>query len=464
MAMVVIGFLPCPVQAASAQWEYYNTNDDSAVHIYGVNWSAQTFTTGAESHTVSQIRLLLYRESTPGTITVSLQATDGGAPDGFDLTSGTTNADNSITTSTSGVWYGIDVTPVSLEAATQYAVVVRNPSGTGTTVDANWRMDGSAGTYADGSEWASTNSGISWVEDTDDDFMFEIWGESLIAVYSSEVYRDYMESDDLLFAIHYFNTYVPYYPDYDPTRYFYIQLRSTDGSTVIANTLCNDWGNKPASIYLSADQAAALTWGTGYRIYIYGDFTGTPSAYYTLQSTDWRGTDLYGLDAWVLLKAHNMESYYSVVLTAFIASKGEVLNEEGGIIFDRSIPGLSTVRPDLFQALVHSITHDDTDFDYTFSETTPEDILGPAIMNVADSFAGIFGMEGKDMLGFLMGAIYVACGIFLVAKGHVTAGIVVGFPIIALGAYFRVIDIVIVGVVLSVIVGLGVWSLWWSRT
>ena len=368
---LTIAVIVTPVMALPSRvlWETSTAiTADSAVDIYLTNWSAQSFTTGDEAHTVSQIRLLLYREGSNGTTTVSLQKAGGtGAPNGDDLTSGTINESNEITTTTTGVWYGIDVTTVSLEANTVYDIVVRNPSGTSTTVCADWRMDGSAGAFAGGSEWLSTNSGISWTADTDDDYEFELWGESLIELSGAQVFRGYLELGDMLIALKYYNVYVPYYPNADVASYFTIQLRNTTGATVLAQTTCRAWGYKPGSIYLSADSAASLTSGTAYRIYVYGDFGANPEDYYTLTASDWRGDDLTLLDTWVLTFAHEMADYYSTDFTSYLVGQSgqEVLNTEGGVIFAIGIPGLEVVRSDLYE-LVSGIEGGARDMDRRF--------------------------------------------------------------------------------------------------
>ena len=81
-----------PTANASTLYENYNTGDDAALGIYGAIWAAQTFTVGAAGHTITSVKLLLYRYGSPGTVTVSIRATDGnGHPTGSDLTSGTTD-------------------------------------------------------------------------------------------------------------------------------------------------------------------------------------------------------------------------------------------------------------------------------------------------------------------------------------------------------------------------------------
>jgi len=449
-------------------WENCTATADNVTHIWNVNWASQTFTTGTEAHTISQVRLLLYREGAPGTVTVSIKKVNGsGAPDGADLTSGTTNG-SILTTTTTGEWYGIDLTPYSLSASTQYAIVVRAQAGTGTTVDVNWRMDGSAGAYTGGSEWNSANSGISWTADTDDDYMFQVWGESLLEVTGAQVFRGYYEPNDMLFVLQYYNTYVPYYPNADPASYFTIQLRSTNGATVIAQTTCRAWGNKPGSIYLSADSAAGLTTGSAYRIYVYGDFTGTPSKYYSLQSTDWRGTDLTFLDQWVLTTARNIGDYYSTDMTTFLVggTGQEVLNTEGGVVFSIGIPGLEQIRPNLFELTSGIEGYAPTDWTHAFvAETTWQTQLGTTASTALTAVGSFFGIDGKAVGAFLLMACYLALALVVVmAGGDATIAIILAVPFVLLGAWMRLIDIAIVAVVASVAVLLFIYRFWWSRT
>ena len=158
-------------------YEYYNTGDDGYSWEYDVYWKAQTFTVGATGHTVSSVKLKLFRYGSPGTVTVSIRATDGsGHPTGPDLTSGTIDG-NSLTTNSSGLWYEITLTEITLSASTKYAIVVRAPSGTGSNFLC-WKRDGSSPTYTDGNEEDSSNSGGAWTSDATKDLMFEVWGNA----------------------------------------------------------------------------------------------------------------------------------------------------------------------------------------------------------------------------------------------------------------------------------------------
>ena len=90
-----------PILAAPSHlYEYYNTGDDSGQSVYGSNWYAQTFTPSI-AHTITSVKLLLYRSGSPGTVTVSIRATDGsGHPIGPDLCSGTTDGSTLPTATT----------------------------------------------------------------------------------------------------------------------------------------------------------------------------------------------------------------------------------------------------------------------------------------------------------------------------------------------------------------------------
>jgi hypothetical protein len=157
-------------------YEYYNTGDDSSVSVWGVQWFAQSFTVGSSPHTVAQVKLMLWRTGSPGTITVSIRATDAnGYPTGSDLTVGTLDG-NSLTTSSSGAWYTITFSQeITLSANTKYAIVVRAPSATSGNY-VNWRLDSTSPTYAGGTYMVSGDSGASWSAPYNYDFMFEVWG------------------------------------------------------------------------------------------------------------------------------------------------------------------------------------------------------------------------------------------------------------------------------------------------
>jgi len=103
LCLAIAAQMAIPIMAAPSHlYEYYNTGDDSSTNVYNITWYAQTFTPSV-AHTITSVKLLLYRTGSPGTVTVSIRATDGsGHPIGSDLCSGTTNGDTLPAATTTG--------------------------------------------------------------------------------------------------------------------------------------------------------------------------------------------------------------------------------------------------------------------------------------------------------------------------------------------------------------------------
>lgn len=156
-------------------YEYYNTGDIGSADIYGAVWRGQTFTPST-AHKITSVKLLLFRSGSPGTVTVSIRATDvNGHPTGADLCSGTTDG-NTLPTASPYEWREITLgAGYDLVASTQYAIVVRATSGDASNI-LWWRVDSPSPTYAGGCSETSTDSGVTWESYTPWDFMFEDWG------------------------------------------------------------------------------------------------------------------------------------------------------------------------------------------------------------------------------------------------------------------------------------------------
>ena len=179
MTLVVVP-MAGTVEAATL-YEHYNTGDDTiSSGPCGVVWYAQTFTTESP-HAVTSVKLKLRRVGLPGTVTVSIRATDGvGHPTGTDLTSGTTDGDT-LPLASPYEWREITLPPYSLTSSTKYAIVLRAPAGD----TANYLgccFDNAPGGYAGGNSEISSNSGSTWTTG-DNDFMFEVYGEALPEVW-----------------------------------------------------------------------------------------------------------------------------------------------------------------------------------------------------------------------------------------------------------------------------------------
>ena len=167
--------------SADTLYERYNENDDDESYgVYRENWLSQSFTVGNtgdnEDHDIGSIKLKMYRTYSPGILTASIRAVDGNhLPTGSDLSTGTTNG-NTLTDNPSGEWREINMSSYELSAGTEYAIVTRCPDAEALT-KVRWKMDSAGSTYSGGTLIWSSNSGVSWTDDTDKDFQFEIYGD-----------------------------------------------------------------------------------------------------------------------------------------------------------------------------------------------------------------------------------------------------------------------------------------------
>ena len=156
-------------------FEYYNISDPALAACHDDFWQAETFTP-REAHTITSVKLRMYRLGSPGTITVGIKATAvGGAPDGADVASGTTDGDT-LPTEYAGEEREITLgAGVALDAGTKYAIVPRALTGDADNY-VRWRHSPSK-VYPRGSHWFSSDGGAAWEEDTTRDMMFEEYGD-----------------------------------------------------------------------------------------------------------------------------------------------------------------------------------------------------------------------------------------------------------------------------------------------
>ena len=149
----------------------YSTGANDAIGGTPTTWLAQTFTTDVSGYTILGVRVMLYRSSTIGTITVSLKATDvNGHPTGADLALATIDGSiaDAIQTETSGDFYDfMFAAGYALSPTTKYAIVLSVSS------DAIYWRYNTSGLYAGGNREHSTNSGSSWTSYASHDYMFQ---------------------------------------------------------------------------------------------------------------------------------------------------------------------------------------------------------------------------------------------------------------------------------------------------
>lgn len=150
----------------SEEFSYGNQNNQRS--IYGVILGAQSFTT-VGSFDISSVDIRANKNGSPGTIYVSIRASDGTNPTGGDLVSGSFNG-NDI--AAGALYYNAAFsTPYTLSAATKYHIVVSAPDG-----DAGnnllWLLD-TAGSFANGD--ASLYNGAAWTNYSAQDHDFKVY-------------------------------------------------------------------------------------------------------------------------------------------------------------------------------------------------------------------------------------------------------------------------------------------------
>ena len=463
LAMLALLIVPSTVLGSddSTRYSNYTTGEDGSVELYAANWSAQTFNT-TDSFELNKIRLRLGIEGAPGFLTVAIRAVNAtNFPNGIDLASSTV-ADSSL--STSVAWHEVTIDTVTLAANTTYAIIMYS---TGTNATANFHVgnDGSSAAYTGGSEWVSADGGSTWTADTDDDFLFELWGTPVIEVKTAAVYQSYYADGDWLITASYKNVYEPYYPVDDPQSHFLMQLLC--GGTVLAQTNVPQWGYKPVGIYMSADAVLSLSWGSAYIIRMIGLDAPYSSASYTLTAADWKGSDLLVLDSWCIATARGMEEYYDETFVELTSEKGEVLNEEAGVMFDTGIPGLATQRGEtLFQVSTSGIPYEEGDWTATVTGSTNEwyTQFGPDISTLVNETADLVDSDGKTLLIIGLLGIYMVAAVIMIANGLNAGAFAVLAPFLMFGYVAKILPWPAIGVSLAILVMLAMRQLWWKST
>jgi hypothetical protein len=243
---IVLIFQFVPSVHAVSEFEYFDpASPVNVVQDYGVGWSAQTFTVGASSHNVTQIRTLLSVTSTPGTSTLSIRATSGGVPTGSDLTSGT------FTPATG--WNNVSVTEITLSASTMYAFIARCPSGS----SSKYFYEQGVTSGGDNGVYISSDSGSSWVHfGTNREIAYEIWGNALASDYPP-TYTTIGSNETI--AGNPVNCYVLWAANSSNPSYFIFSTNNT-GPWVnqTAAAVSSNWGNY--SFTLNATVGVPVGW------------------------------------------------------------------------------------------------------------------------------------------------------------------------------------------------------------
>ncbi len=167
---------------ASTQQIAYITGDDG-IKVMGyadpsnLKQAGQTFTPTVD-FSLDLFKFKLHRLGSPGAVSCYVYDTAAGIPSPLTLiTSGTYADGNGLTSSSSGQWIDISVTPTDLTNGTMYAVALFCVSGDSSN-HARSAVDTSSPTYAGGTSIFTDTGGANWAVDATKDHMFEVWGET----------------------------------------------------------------------------------------------------------------------------------------------------------------------------------------------------------------------------------------------------------------------------------------------
>ncbi len=158
--------------------DYYLTAS-GALNFQGTTWLAQTFT-ATGSYDMISVKIPFYRQGSPGTTTIALRAVDGvtGKPTGADLVSVSFDG-SEITTLSTAEWREFTLV-YSLVNGTQYAIVIRTPTGD-LFNRLLWGAKLTSPDYPDGAAYGSSDSGATWTIDSVRELNFETIKEILTA-------------------------------------------------------------------------------------------------------------------------------------------------------------------------------------------------------------------------------------------------------------------------------------------
>ena len=166
-----------PPDGANVSFESYKVNDNLDYEIYADKWCCQTFRPKV-GHKLYSVKLKLYREGSPGTVTVAIYPVTEYKPAGSALVTGTTNGDT-LTDISPGEWREITFpSQIDLVPGMDYAIVVHITGGS-TTQNIHWRYGSADSEYPRGQRGYSANGGSSWTTSPGQAHMFEEFGRSI---------------------------------------------------------------------------------------------------------------------------------------------------------------------------------------------------------------------------------------------------------------------------------------------
>lgn len=269
-----------------------------------------------------------------------------------------------------------------------------------------------------------------------------------ITVQRGRVFADYDDTGDMLFVAEIINVYTNYYGVVQPRDYFSIQLVDTDGTTVLTSVPLQQWGDRPACIYVNATVASGLTWGSAYTIRCVLNTDTSEKGSYILTADDWKGSDLVKLDDWLLETARSMGTYdYETYITPTTDGNLQI-NDDGGGYFTVGIQSISQKRPHMFVvSKTRQAYAQGTDTDVYTAAHDWSTQVGATIKSDVEDVGDLFSITGDQVLVFGLAAIILMLS---AGTGKLLGVAICCVPLVLLGNEFGFIPIEFTGVVLVV--------------
>jgi len=168
-----------------------------------------------------------------------------------------------------------------------------------------------------------------------------------ISIGSVAVFEDVVEPGDQLFFVRYDVSYSSE-PSEDVEDAFLMAIYNPDGTTTGYTRPLNYYQHNIISIYLTPSQA--LTWGSAYRVRVMGNpglfsplTEGTNMFTKILGVDDYKGIELLG--GYLIEQAKDLQTDWGITLL----TSGDLLNTTGAMYFNKAIPGIYNIVPDIFQ-------------------------------------------------------------------------------------------------------------------
>jgi hypothetical protein len=238
-----------------------------------------------------------------------------------------------------------------------------------------------------------------------------------------QVFYDVLETGDWLIAAEGQVLYAVYPTDYTADEAFLFEMLNAAGTSTLASTTLQSYGDRPIGIYLTAAQVTtlALTTGTAYQLRI----TGNPSIFasqtgntitITLTAGDYTDQNL-GVDNGVptendlrnfmIVMAEDIYTYdYGIdptIQPIWVSVQGyNYLTLTGANIFIEGIPSLDVMCPILFKSGIKPMADDKPETTGAYASTlTPGQKWGATVANGLTQLGTYLGI-GQALAGSVM--------------------------------------------------------------